>query len=397
MKIDKLAYELAGQVSSAATRSYALAHGWERIDTIKDRIAVFAHPEDDLEQLLVPLNPNASDYSQQILGIVETLSEVEKRNQHEVLHDLLKPEDDVIRFRVASPSTSTHNISLIDALSLLEGARRLLSTSMCNLLEPKKHHPRLSKTEARQFVDSCQLGQTERGSYTVAIACPLRTIECAQQLLPGHLPLGRQATNFLWQSAYLLLQAIEHDEVSNIHEKPPEQTKLSSNLCDAILRMHPKEKNSSLEISASWAPAIPQQNVVPAVDRIVFRSEHLPVIEGIYEKLLPAPPSQSSFFFGYVDGLNGAWSEEGLQGEVTLAIMSRTEERLLARVELKTQDYQEALLAHGENQPVQFEGVLHRGPRICRLSGVRDFRRMKIEKNSPKTDRRQPLSVGPNA
>src|SRR5205807_5516419 len=67
-------------------------------------------------------------------------------------------------------------------------ARKALLAASCSAVQPQTFHPRLSRTEAEQLLQACRLGQTERGSFTAVIACPIDAVG-PQALLPKLMPL----------------------------------------------------------------------------------------------------------------------------------------------------------------------------------------------------------------
>jgi hypothetical protein len=110
---------------------------------------------------------------------------------------------------------------------------------------------------------------------------------------------------------------------------------------------------------------------MPAAARIKF--EHFPIIEDIYRQLRPMKAPASSLFLGYVTTLNGQAGEDGrMQGETTLSLLHE-EETFKARADLGPEDYQKAVDAHRNAEPVKFWGLLHLGRRIHRVTEIRGF------------------------
>ena len=130
-------------------RSYALAKGWQRIPNVGGGIALFSHPGADLDQLLVPMDETFLDYSRRLRDVVETLADFEHRPVEEVLNDLIVPESDIVRFRVASPATERGSIPLQEGIRLLEGAKRSLLAAAHSVLSPAIHHPRMGRAEGK--------------------------------------------------------------------------------------------------------------------------------------------------------------------------------------------------------------------------------------------------------
>ena len=49
----------------------------------------------------------------------------------------------------------------------------MLLSEAHSVLVPQPYHPRMSRSEAEDFLSRCRLGQTDRGSFVLTVACPL--------------------------------------------------------------------------------------------------------------------------------------------------------------------------------------------------------------------------------
>jgi hypothetical protein len=368
----ELPEDLLQAVSPLEMRSYALATGWRRREA-SGRFAVFDDPCGGLDQVLVPLDPGAPGYELRVAEAVQVLAEKEGRPAIAVLHDLLLVDADIVRFRITSPDTATGVLPLEQGIHLLAGAKQALLSSACSVITPQRHHPRLARAEAEQLLSACRLGQTERGSFTVAISCPLHAVESGDEATT---PFARQATLVLMGSAERIVGAIENDAVDSLYQESGPQPVLSSNFCEALLLMQPQQERASLSLSCSWARGLQNSQPSVAPRSVTFRPEHFPLIEQIYQRLQPAEEPMPDLFVGYVATLNGAMGEDGrMQGEVTLLIL-REESPLRVRADLGPDDYATAAQAHMAGEVVAVRGALHRGRRVHRLTGIESFRRV---------------------
>jgi hypothetical protein len=280
---------------------------------------------------------------------------------------------------VVSPDTVRGDITLEEGMRILDGARRSLLAAACSVLSPVTYHPRMSRTEATQLLDACRLLQTERGSFTLAIACPLRAVDEDRSLFEAETPFARRTTELLMRSTHHLVQAIESDSTAAVNQTGDTSALVSANLCDAILRMQPPDERSEMHLSVTWASTRPEPTGnVP--ERVTLRAEYFRVIEDIYRNLRPPEPHAASLFVGYVDTLNGDPGPDGrMQGETRFLLVDDREEVIRVRTDLGPDDYQTAVKAHGAAQIVKFKGVLHRGRRIHRIEKVSDLEIMRAE------------------
>jgi hypothetical protein len=365
------------RITPQDARSYALAKGWQRSKGIRDDIAIFRSPEPgSRKQLIVPMDPSYDDYGSRMAEVVEKLAAVEGRPVQEVLNDLLAPSADVLRYRVVSPATDRGSLPLGEAVRLLEGVKMSLLSAAHSVLSPQRHHPRMSRSEAVQLVDACSLGQTERGSFTVAITCPLHAVELYGSLFDREQPFTRRATSLLMRSAVRLVKAIEADEVGTVLDEQAGEPMLSANLCDALLHMQPAHERSSLALSATWASTLPPDPAAEPPRQVRLRHEYFPIIEEVYRTLRAASEPREALFVGMVDTLNGNVGDGGrVRGEVVVSLL-HDEEAMKARLELDADDYETALEAHRAGDAVKLTGVLHRGRRLHRITAVRGFARI---------------------
>src|SRR5260370_27812601 len=280
--------QLAWNVSPQSARQYVLAKGWQRAPDVNGGIALFQRAGSDLDQLVIPLQASGPDFARRIVDVLVTLSEHERRPAEEILNDLLMPDADVIRYRLISPDTAQGTLSLDDGLRVLDGARRSLLAAACSVISPVPYHPRMSRSEATQLLAGCRLLQTERGSYTVAIACPLRATEETTALSDSQGAFARRTTETLLQSAQRLVKAIEADKVPSLYQDDPTSPVISANLCDAILRMQPPDKRSQLHISVSSAATANHRLLAGLPQQAIFHHDYFPVIDDIYNKIYPS-------------------------------------------------------------------------------------------------------------
>jgi hypothetical protein len=383
---------LVARIKPADARAYATASGWVRVPTVNGKVAVFNHPGSDLDQLLIPLDPDLSDYSKRMAEVVESLAEHQKRPAPEVLNDLLIPASDVLRFRIDEPETEAGIVPLVQGIDLLEGARRAIVASACSVVQPQPFHPRLSRAEAEQLLQACRLGQTERGSFTAVIACPLDAVEGepipakpmpsfegtqgAETSLPTSEPFTRKATALLMRSVARIVSAVDADQVASLLGPASDQPVLSANLCEALAMMQPTGDRSRLTVQATWARTLPPPGArLPSV--VHLRRDDFPVVEKLAIALRPAREPKPSQFIALVDALSGNPDEHNrVSGEVQLLVFDAEEGSFKARVNLNADDYHIAWEAHGVAGYVSLNGVLKLGGRVHRIENVSNFKRL---------------------
>jgi hypothetical protein len=398
MSYKGLPESLVARINPLDARAYAVSSGWHRESGVNGTLALYSHPNSDLDQLIVPLDPNASDYGRRMAEVVANLAERESRPATEILSELLMPPSDVLRFQVAEPESESGSLPLEQAIKLLTGAKKALLSAACSVIQPQSFHPRLSRAEAEGLVEASLIGQTERGSYTVTIACPLAaagspratsatplfsrfltteedmTDEMKAPVIP---PFTRQVTTLLMRSAARITTAVDSDDLASLRQSGPDQPPLSANLCEALLMMQPSGDRSRLTLSATWSRAIPQPEPTTQPSIVHLRHEYFPAIESLSQSLRPVKDPKPTYLIGMVDALLGDPDENGLvRGDVQLLIMNQ-EELIRARLTLDAPDYHQAWEAHGVGGYVSLNGLLVVSGRSCRIEQVRSFKALK--------------------
>lgn len=398
MSYKGLSEHLVARINPSDARAYAAASGWVRMPTVNGKVAIYSHPKDDLDQLLIPLDPNLSDYPLRMAEVVVNLAEDQGRPAPEVLNDLLLPPSDVLRFRLDEPDAHAGALPLEQGIELLQGARKALLSAACSVVQPQAFHPRLSRMEAEQLLQACRLGQTERGSFTAVIACPLDAVD-SQALQPRPMPLfegqggastepggradlpplstdpfTRRTTSLLMWSVARIVTAVDADRVETLLEPDQSAPPLSANLCEALMMMQPNGDRSHLSVLATWARTLPPAPGTVPPSMVNLRSDYFPTIEKLAVALRPAREPRTSYFVGLVDALFGNPDETNrVSGEVQLLLLNQ-EGNIKARAFLNADDYYVAWEAHGQGGFVALHGLLNLGERLHRIEKVTNFK-----------------------
>lgn len=352
-------------------QGYARSRGWIPSRMVGN-LMVYGR-SDSLDQVLVPTETTRPDYSERLLDVVDKLSRFESRSSIQILEDLLNYDADVLRYRVISPTTDRGTLPLSDAIDLLDGARRSLLSAAHSVLVPRKHHPKLSRTEAVSLLDACQMGQTERGSFIITIECPLKALDADQAgaFFKDKLPFARQATGLLDRALTELNSAIEENRINSVVDQS--EPIVSANLCEALLKMRPSDERSALEFTVSWAssePVISGQSRRP----VIFSADEYLSIEDVYRQLRPVEGPTAKPWIAFVEELKGSEGESGSrEGEVVFTLFEGNE-LVRAKASLTAEQYQTAYEAHNPTRPLIVSGQLSRGPRVSRLSNISEIR-----------------------
>jgi hypothetical protein len=352
-------------------------------EAAKDRLYVMTNPSFDRRQLVFPMDTTAPDYSEAVMLVVGKLAAMEGRSAQAVIKNLLEVGDDAIAFRVTTPRPDERSLPLAFAGSMVTGAQQLLLASACTVLKPQAHHPRLSRTEAQQFLETAKFRHTQPGSFVLNVSCPVQGLDVQAPLLPDEAdaPFVRRTTATLRKALGELVTAIETDSLDTFVEatKNGANPIVSSNLCEALTRFEDSSLKNSVEIGITWAAAIPKPANEGRISIIRIQHDYFPRIEEVRRELRSKEQHLEDVFPATVERLDGEMGDNGKRsGEVILRLLTPDGDELVrARANLTTDQYELADKAHmTDGAFVKVAGKLHPGRQPRQLSNIKSFELM---------------------
>lgn len=361
-------------------RDYAKAQGWTLLkEAAKDRLYVMNNPRFERRQLVFPMDTTAPDYAEAIALMIEKIAVMEQRTPEAVIKSLMEVSDDAFAFRVTSPRPEDRYLPLSFVGAMVAGAQQLLLASACTVLKPKAHHPRLSRTEAQQFLETARFRHTQTGSFVLNVSCPVQAINVQAPLLPDEsdAPFVRRTTLTLRRSLRELVSAIETDSLDGLVEslKKSETPLISSNFCEALTRFEDESLKNSVDIGITWAASIPRPNDEPVFSVVRVQHDYFSRIEEVRRELRSNEKHVEDTFIGTVERLDGEMGEDNRRsGEVILSLLLPEGEQVRARTNLNAEQYAKADQAHmTEGTYVKVAGKLLPGRQPRQLSDLRAF------------------------
>lgn len=349
---------------------HAQEHGWVLGRSAPGPFHVLSHPDSDLDQVLVPRGIQAEDFALRVIEAAERLAERERRSANAVLADVLSGAADVLRFRVRGADVERLDIAYPHLAGVIAGIEKCLRATACSAVKPQPFHPRLSRSEADQLMQACRLRQTEPGSLTVVVACPLDAVD---RPAPGadNAPFARRVTHDFMRSLLWIQDAAGRATLAHPDGLP---APMSANLCEGLLDMQPDDERASLSVEVAWDHSVPPPTDIDVGSAPELRREHFVFLGDLARALRPHEGAEKPVpLVGHVDRLNGTPDENGrVYGEVVLSLFL-DDAVLRARADLDLDDYVKALEAHRWNRLVRLSGVVRRGRKVHRVDEVTGF------------------------
>jgi hypothetical protein len=354
-----------GKINFTTLNKYLQNKLWTKIQSKRTDIAIF-YSDYFKEEIICPLDRGFADYSDLMLSAVNKIAIVEKRPIEQIINDLLLPPSDVIRFRVDNKRTENGLISFSEGFALLENAKKSLLTTAYDILQPQFYHKKLSNKNAQQFIDSCYLGQTERGSFIASVVCPF--INNTVDEKPSQLSLfnseeelvssfTRKVTKRYMSSLAKLKQVIERGDYSDL-EKPVNATDIiSANFIESIIELGEYGEKEQIEIQTSWSAITPE--IVDIPKTITFTKDYIPPLESIAAKLKPKDEGKEGVFIGKISRAQAdPDSSNRTDGEIMFNFLVDADKVIKAKVILNPHDFSQALDALDRGLSVRISGLL---------------------------------------
>lgn len=360
-------------------RDFLRAQGWKIFGrALADRLYILENEAYPQRQLVFPMDVTAPDYVESIDIVIRKLSHLSGQLTANLASQIASIKDDVLRLRVSFDGDD-HSLPLNFASALVDSTEKLLRSAACTVLLPRIHHPRLSLTEAAQFVEMARFGQTANGSFILRVSCPINSMDAQGNLdFPDYgTPFVRQVTLSLQQALSQLTAAIEADTVVKLLDdlKLSSTPLVSSNLCEAIASMHDDRIDNSLDMNFDWS--VLRKISDPILLRpICIQRDYFPRIEEVRRELRAIELHEAGTFIGTVERLDGEMGMDGRRsGCVVLSLLLPDEgESVKARTVLLADDYAKADYAHMTNGAyVRVTGRLRPGRQPRQITDMKNF------------------------
>lgn len=355
------------EVSFDQLRAYLQQKHWFEDGKIRNVATVWHRQDNENAEVILPL-PCVKDYLQRMRDALASIASFEERTAHQVLNEVKRLFANVITIRVLHEDTKDGTIPINDGVLLIAKAKDLLSAAARSLYAKRKQFTRGAPKEAKEYLETLLLGQTEVGSYVVNVIAPVQTVAVGPEMV-STIPLAQAITSNLVTGLNALEKATatyeEKGDLGAFDEAV--LAGASSNMCDALLGFSGEKHNRAFEITVTAAPSLLFETT-PA--KFVFDGKHVEMLEkatGYYKGDYILPGRRLT---GYITKLSRP--KEETSGTITLESTVGDVERKV-QVELTGDDYHQALVAHDKSKLVRVEGDVHIKSKSAQLLNPKNF------------------------
>lgn len=379
----------AGSLTPPAVFRYLSARGWNFAENYgRGQIWQYLPPgsQDSRPfQVLVPLDTELRDYHERIVELLDTLGVVEDRRPSDILRDVSMPPSDRQYLRLL-PAGPPGTAPLVDVLPALTGLQELMLSAATSALSPLPQavQPPVRPTQARSFVGGVRLGQTQVGSYIIAVQTELPEPD-PQQLsifdtptVSPTEPFERKVSRILYAGILCARDAAEYalrtDDLSHFERYAP--TGLSANLCEALVKIGGRD-GQSFDLRFDWSPDFPIGRPTPP---LAFRKESLAALASGARDLRARLGERDVLVRGSVVRLHREASEG--PGEATIAGYTLGDEYQRSRrfrMHLDAASYSEANRAHDQGHEVEVQGDVEMSGNRAHIRSVHRFEVINVD------------------
>lgn len=362
--------ELAGQVNPAVFKRYLLGNGWVQHNTKRDDVFVLRYKKDgQFEQVMLPNDPEFSDYALGLYMAVQDVAKLENRTVDQVLLTLLNPHSDIVTVRVTDPRFVPGSVSFDAVIALYEKTRELIAASACDVLYPLKWHTGCPDDDVQEFVSLCRFGQTEVGSLVVPVVCPLLCADgdsyrqltvfdsdetCAQSLT-------RSATRHIVEGIHSIKSAIDTDT--------PLSIPVSADFCDAVAGICGLGPEAEVAFQVQWSPVFRQN--IPSFSSVELCRDYVAPLNTISRSLRPNTERRTRIVGRILRLSADPFLENRQSGQIEVEYLDEREKAGFLIATLDVESYMEAIEAHREGQYVSIKGTIPEGSKNMNCTSFR--------------------------
>lgn len=346
---------------------------WNRVKNKNEELAVFQKiHDDDLFQIIIPLNAEYSDYGEMMYNAATVLANEQNRSVEEVILELMNPLSDIVKVRINDENIHGGTVLFEDAIDLFNNAKKMIQYAAQDAISPRKYYGsgRICD-EVHQFIDECRFGQTEVGSYIANIVCPFvfknendkyRQMNLFDTPTDIASSLTRKATQKLMNSLGEIKQTIDAGEDVEILTDRSENT-ISVNFLESVENLNLYKTDGELDVKLKWAPTVDDNR--SSIDQVKLNYSYYAPLRSLTDRIKKKSVEDTEVYVGRIKSVSSNEEIEARkQGMIRLVTISDDKKKNI-RVKLNIDDYDQAIEAHRLGQYVKVVGKYENGVFMC--------------------------------
>ncbi|MBD8563919.1 hypothetical protein IFU01_06550 [Oxalobacteraceae sp. CFBP 8763] len=355
------------EITEEQLHTYLRSKHWHEEGNIRNVATIWHRLDDEDLEILIP-QKSARDYLPRMRQALLSLATYEKRMVADIVNDVRRVLSNVITVRIVHDDTFNGTIPINDGVLLITKARELLSSAAQSIYAKKKQFTVLPK-EAKEYLESLLLGQTEVGSYIVNVIAPKQEVANLETGTAEIMPLEKAVTLSLITSLDALKLASEEYRINGDLKvfDVAVQRGVSANMCDALLGFSGEKHHREFEITVAGA-LMPM--LVSEPRKYTFNNRNVELLQKVSEYYKGDYVLPQRRIIGHITKLS-RMKDQTFGTIVIDSIVGEIERKV--RVELEGDDYHMAVLAHDNLKIVKVEGDVHIKSKSAQLMNPINF------------------------
>ena len=369
MRVDIRDNDALQAVSPDALAAYARAAGWAKVESYGKYSDVYAAK--GLPEIILPRTQRLGDYASVVAQLIKIFTRVAERDELALYRDLVNANRDVVRVRAGGGDDGSLTVN--DGVDLIDGSRDMLLAAACSLRERQPLYRAGANKEATDLLSRVRLGQTEQGSFVVALVIsippPIPTL--FDDFEDRDAPIERRMTKRLIEALGAARSATESTIAGDrgAFAKAVDMG-VSANLCEALDRMISPFR--TLDVSVTWSRTRPMESAWQSVG---FAKADAAILREAARSFRDREPQPDRILSGPIHRLRrDEWESDGV---VTMRALVDGQWKSV-KVYARRTDYDRLTEAHRQKSEVAMRGDLEQyGQRLS----LRNARIVSIDTN----------------
>ena len=320
-------------------------------------------------EVVLPLSAQVKDYEQRLNDALLSLATYERRDSADVADDLVGAALNLMAVRVIGEDTVDGSIPIEDGVLLIRKAKELLYAAAMAVYSKRRQFSGSPPKDAKAYMDSLLLGQTEIGSYVVKVIAPNTPSPATPSEERGDSSLAELVAHSLVVGLSALTDASGRFELSNdigVFDRAVAMG-ASANMCDALLGFSGRDRDRSFEIKVT-SPSGPM--FVRDTTTFAFNSSDVQSLEAASSYYKNDYVLLDREIIGSVKHLHRPQVDE--VGTITVQAVVGEADRNV-QIQLGPEDYHLGVMAHDKKLVVRCRGDVYVKSRTTKLLNPTGF------------------------
>lgn len=341
---------------------YLVHGGWKSYKHNNPNIYYLESPEAEdgsFYSVVLPRSQSYSDFTERAYSALEQISQFEKKTIESVYERITRWDIDIFKTRISERNSGIDSIPLKLASEIVDNLKSLIGASAYSEIEPLKYFPKLGGA-AKEFTEHCHFGHTYRGSFGLAIECPIPGLE--QLAFDAYLqekPFERKVLERLAIGYSKLASAMSKDSIDPLLESY--EYGFNANMLESLVSIYEKLDMLSVDYEFEWTPELaPETGVISDPFRFDGRAHEIAKVAA--KELSREETSESTTVKSYIVSLKSEMPpteeiQERFEHIVTLKWEKEKGVFVSVRVPLPADEYRKACDAHKTGRKIIVVGI----------------------------------------